>query len=323
MARQPRMVVLRALGLGDLLTAVPALRALARAFPEHRRLLAAPGALAPLLPLIEEAGQPCLRGLLVVDGLEAEPPTPIPAPDVAVNLHGRGPQSHRLLLATRPARLLAFRHEQIPESTAMPPWHADEHEVERWCRLLEEAGIAADPAELAIRPPPGPVPEWARGATLIHPGAASPARRWPAERWAAVARAQREAGRAVVLTGSADEAGLARRIASEAGLDPGCIAAGTTDLLDLAALVGVAGAVVCGDTGVGHLATALATPSVLLFGPTSPRRWGPPADRPRHRVLWAGRSGDPHGAVPDPGLLEIAPGAVLEELQALQAVAAA
>jgi ADP-heptose:LPS heptosyltransferase len=63
--------------------------------------------------------------------------------------------------------------------------------------------------------------------------------------------------------------------------------------------------VVCGDTGVAHLATALRTPSVVLFGPTPPARWGPPADRPWHRVLWAGRTGDPHGRSADDGLLEI------------------
>jgi ADP-heptose:LPS heptosyltransferase len=322
MGQRPRLTILRALGLGDLLTAVPALRALARAFPEHRRLLAAPGALAPLLPLIVEAGEPCLQGLLVVAGLEAEPPTPIPAPDVAANLHGRGPQSHRLLLATQPGRLLAFQHEEIPESVGMPQWRADEHEVERWCRLLRESGVAADPTELEIHPPPDAAPEWARGATLIHPGAAGPARRWPAERWTAVARAEHEAGRTVVLTGSAAEAGLARRIAADACLEPRCAVAGTTDLLDLAALVAAAATVLCGDTGVGHLATALGTASILLFGPTSPAHWGPPADRPRHRVLWAGRTGDPHGAVPDPGLLAIGPGAVIEELRTLEAVAA-
>ncbi|MBM0259647.1 glycosyltransferase family 9 protein, partial [Micromonospora sp. 4G55] len=35
-------------------------------------------------------------------------------------------------------------------------------------------------------------------------------------------------------------------------------------------------------------ATAYATPSVLLFGPVPPAEWGPPPDRPRHRVLWSG-----------------------------------
>ena len=86
---------------------------------------------------------------------------------------------------------------------------------------------------------------------------------------------------------------------------------------ELAAAIAVAGRVVCGDTGVAHLATALGTPSVVLFGPTSPSRWGPPRDRPIHRVLWAGRTGDPHASRPDPGLLAIGEDEVLQALEQL------
>ena len=78
----------------------------------------------------------------------------------------------------------------------------------------------------------------------------------------------------------------------------------------------------CGDTGVAHLATALRTPSVVLFGPTSPALWGPPPDRPWHRALWAGTSGDPHGQRPDPGLLAIGVDQVTEALADLPEAAA-
>ena len=90
--------------------------------------------------------------------------------------------------------------------------------------------------------------------------------------------------------------------------------AGRTDLLGLAAVVAASARVACGDTGLAHLATALRTPSVVLFGPTPPSRWGPPADRPWHRVLWAGRTGDPHAEAPDPGLLAIGVDDVLDAL---------
>jgi ADP-heptose:LPS heptosyltransferase len=87
--------------------------------------------------------------------------------------------------------------------------------------------------------------------------------------------------------------------------------------------VAAAGRVVCGDTGVAHLATALGTPSVVLFGPTPPAEWGPPAARPWHRALWAGRTGDPHASEPDPGLLALEPRQVLEALERLPAPTAA
>jgi ADP-heptose:LPS heptosyltransferase len=74
---------------------------------------------------------------------------------------------------------------------------------------------------------------------------------------------------------------------------------------------------VSGDTGVAHLATAFGRPSVVLFGPTSPATWGPPPGRGEHRVLWSGRTGDPHGGRPHAGLLAIEPDAVLAELATL------
>ena len=311
MEARPVLVAVRALGLGDLLTAVPALRALADAFPSHRRMLAVPAALASLARLTGA----------VDEVISAAPLAPLPdiaaRPDIAVNLHGRGPESHRVLLRLRPRRLIAFANPAVAGTAGFPAWRPDEPEVERWCRLLRESGIPADSRRLDLVPPPGAVPDDARGATLIHPGAASVARRWPAERWAAVARAEHAAGRRVVITGGPDEMRLAYTVARAAGLPGSAVHAGRTDVLDLARLVAVSARVVCGDTGVGHLATALRRPSVLLFGPSSPAHWGPPPDRSWHRVLWHGRTGDPHGSDPDAGLLDVDVAAVLDALATL------
>jgi ADP-heptose:LPS heptosyltransferase len=303
------VLALRALGLGDLLTAVPALRALRDT--GARVTVAAP---EPLAPLVALAG---------CDHRPAQPLQPLPAraanAELFVNLHGRGPESHAIALATRPRRLIAFYHPHVPATADMPVWDADEHEVARWCRLLTETGIPADPARLDLPAPPLPdALAGARGATVVHPGAASPARRWPAVRFATVARAEARAGRPVVITGGPAETQLAREVAQRAGLSPETVLAGRTDLADLAAVVAHARRVVCGDTGVAHLATAFGIPSVVLFGPTSPHTWGPPRARARrHRVLWAGRTGDPHATRPHEGLLEIEPDDVLAELTAL------
>jgi ADP-heptose:LPS heptosyltransferase len=263
---------------------VPALRALRRHYPEHRIVLAAPAVLAPLAALSGAVDE-------VADVGPLEPvPARLHGADVAVNLHGRGPRSTGLLAATRPRRLIAW------DGT----WRADEHEVARWCRLLAENGIPADPADLRLPAPRGrPAP---RARLVIHPGAASAARRWPVERFAAVAR---EIDGVVVTAGPGEEA-LAARVGAP-------VLTGLA-LLDLAAVIASAGAVLCGDTGVSHLATAMGTPSLTLFGPTPPGLWGPPAGDPRHRVIWRGREGDPHASRPDPGLTEIGVSDVMSEL---------
>lgn len=298
-----RLLVLRNLGLGDFLTGIPSLRGLSRAFPDHELVLVAPEALRDLARLCG-----------AVDRLVSSPS--LDRTDIAVNLHGRGPESHGLVLATRPARLIAFEHPAIPESHGLPRWRPDEHEVARWCRLLSESSIPADATDLRLEVRPAGI----AGATVVHPGAASGSRRWPAERFAAVARAEREAGRDVLLTGGVAEARLARTVAEGAGLPESAVLAGTTTLADLAGVVAAAGRVVCGDTGVAHLATAVGTPSVVLFGPIPPHEWGPPPN-PKHRALWAGLTGDPHAEDVHAGLLAIDVGDVLAELQRLEPAA--
>jgi len=171
--------------------------------------------------------------------------------------------------------------------------------VDRWCRLLEFHGVPTDPADLHLDPPAVPSP--APGAVVVHPGAASGARRWPVDRYAAVAAALRADGHRVVVTAGPGERELAGAVGGEV-LAP--------DLPGLAALVAGAGLVLCGDTGVAHLATAYRTPSVLLFGPTPPAAWGP--RQGPHTVLWAGGTGDPHGAHPDPALLALTTDDVLD-----------
>lgn len=295
------VLVLRALGLGDALTGVAALRGVRRAWPNRRLWLAGPVGIGTWL-----------RDLCVVDevvpaaGLEplTLPPELSGGGHLAVNLHGRGPQSHAVLAATRPSRLIAFAAEGFPDG---PVWRADEHEVDRWCRLVTRAGGECGREDLRLTLPPGGADEDA-GAVLLHPGASSGSRRWPADRWSAVAAALASEGRRVLVTGGPDEVDLATRVVTDArALLTGNSAqaahlietrAGTLTIPALADLVAHAALLICGDTGVAHLATALATPSVLLFGPTPPQHWGPAIDEQSHTVLWHGdrsHPGDAHG----------------------------
>jgi ADP-heptose:LPS heptosyltransferase len=301
--RRPWLLVLRALGLGDLLAGVPALRGLRRTFPDHHVVLALPSALTD-----------AALATGTVDGvLPAEAPgrgVPSlthwtgPPPDLAVDLHGNGPESRDALAALRPRRLIAHART---ETDAEPPrpyaWRPDEHERARWCRFLGAHGIAAEPDDVRLPPPGAPSP--APGAVVVHPGADAPARRWPAERFAELARRLRAEGHRVLVTGGPGEDALVQAVAARAGLPDEDVLRGGLPFAALSALVAHAALVVSGDTGLAHLAVAHATPSVTLFGPVSPRLWGPPR-LARHTALWKpGPPGDPHGTEPDPCLLRI------------------
>jgi ADP-heptose:LPS heptosyltransferase len=293
---RPGVLALRALGLGDFLTGVPALRVLRDALPDHRVVLAAPVELAPLVRLSDTVDD-----LLPTRELE-----PVrwagPAPEVAVDLHGNGPASLQLVARLGAPRVVSYAADEGPR------WRAEEHEVTRWCRLVAwSLGTGDDPAPaptsaaLRLRRPVTASP--APGAVVVHVGAAAPSRRWPPDRFAAVVRALADDGHRVVLTGSAGETPAAERVRELADRPGVEVTAGRLHLGQLTALVAQARLVVCGDTGVAHLASAYAVPSVLLFGPVTPAAWGPPADGP-HVVLWHGDgTGDPHATQTDPALL--------------------
>lgn len=301
------IVALRALKLGDLLVAVPALRAIRRHWRRQQFLLATSGWLYPIVRL---AG--CVDQLVPVAGLE-----PLPAvarrPDVAINLHGAGPQTNAILDQLQPARRIGHAGHGWPG----PPWVDGIHERDRWCRLLVAHGIPADPGDLYLSRPGTASP--APGATVVHCGAAYGSKRWPADRFAEVAGRLRADGHHVVLTGSTAERDLARSVATRAGLPEPAVLAGTTSLSELAALVAGARLVVSGDTGTAHLAYAYRTPSVTLFGPAPAAVWGPPPGP--HAALSADelRAGEPFTDEPDPALLGVHPDAVLAAARSVAA----
>ena len=144
-----------------------------------------------------------------------------------------------------------------------------------------------------------------RPIAFIAPGAGWGAKRWPPERYAAVAEGLAQRGLQVVINVGPGEEPLAATIASV-----GAVPLNAT-LPQLIALSRRIALCIGGDTGPLHLASALGRPVVGIYGPTDPSRNGPYGTRAR--VLRSPDSRRDHSrrSAPDPGLLTISPDDVL------------
>jgi heptosyltransferase-1 len=151
-------------------------------------------------------------------------------------------------------------------------------------------------------------------AALINPGAGWGAKRWPVERYAAVAQGLTERGFRVLVNAGPGEELLAEAVVSGAG------GAATPLLCSLAQLIAITRRIalaVAGDTGPLHLACALGRPVVGIYGPTDPSRNGPFGTR--FKVLRSPQSRRDHSRheAPEAGLLTIQPDDVLHAADAL------
>jgi lipopolysaccharide heptosyltransferase II len=301
----PRIAVFRALQLGDMLCAVPALRALRGAMPHaHITLIGLPWARS----FVERFNR-YVDDLLVFPGFprfQEQPPNLAALPsffdlaqqrrfDCAIQLHGDGRISNFITTMLGARSEAGFYHAQgyCPDAQRFIPWPDDEPEVRRYLRLLEHLGIPSRGEQLEFPLLPEDVASLHRELTLarlsprgyvcVHPGARYPSRRWPVERFARVADALVDRGLRVVITGSTDEVSLAGELADSMRM-PAINLAGRTNLGGVAALIGASRLLVSNDTGVSHIAAAVGTPSVVVACGSNVRRWAP-LDRQRHRVV--------------------------------------
>jgi ADP-heptose:LPS heptosyltransferase len=302
-----RIAVLRALMLGDMLCAVPALRALRAGFPEAAITWIG---LEPTRPMARRLGH-LIDDFIALPGYPGLPEVPVDAPalpgffaavrarrfDLALQLHGSGAIVNPLVAAFGARHCAGFCDAEAPvprsDRPLFAPWPTAGHEIERMLALTDHLGLGRRGTALEF-----PVGRADRAAladvradlddeapyVCIHAGAQLPSRRWPVDRFAAVADAVAASGRSVILTGSAGEAAivddLARRMRRRA-----TSLAGRTTLGALGALIERAEALVCNDTSVSHIAAALGCPSVVISCGADVARWAP-LDTARHRVLW-------------------------------------
>ena len=176
------------------------------------------------------------------------------------------------------------------------PEFATGHAIENNLAMAEALGMEPSTHRLSlphfIAPPDG-----SERGLLIHPGASREIKRWPEERWAALADALAERfGCAIALTGDRSEHSLATRIAAMMRTRP-VILAGKLSLPDFARIESQAQAFISGDTGPYHMAVAVNCPTLTLFAPTdrgsSIEACGPhQAPAEFHRALQTAMLGD-------------------------------
>jgi ADP-heptose:LPS heptosyltransferase len=304
--RPHSVVVLRALrGLGDMLCAVPALRALRAALPETRITLITLPAVMGLM----ERYPGLIDDFLAFPGFPGIPEVPFdPAAvppflagvqaeryDLAIQLHGSGVRTNQfveLLGAARHAGLF-LPGEYCPDPELWLDYPGRGHEIHRLLALMTFLGApdAGDRLDFPLSEDDGAALAGLLTAeglepgrfAVLHPGAEDPRRRWPAPRFAAVADRLSEHGLEVVLTGMPNEAPInaAVRRAAQSGIRD---LTGRTDVGMLGALFSAAALVVCNDTGASHLAAAVGAPSVVVFAASERSRWAP-LDTAKHRAV--------------------------------------
>ena len=279
--------------LGDVCFSAPAAAALADAAPRADFVAACRKSLAPLA-----ARLPRVTSVVVVDGttglrgmLRSAREIKKARCDAAVVF----PRSIRAAMPVSLARI-PVRVGFASDARSMFLTHVVRgwkplrlaHRTAYFGALLRPFGLEAPTAPWTFTPPPQSLawadawlredPRRRKGKPLVamEPGGAyGVAKRWPEDRYAALAgRLVREGTADVVLLGTADMAPLHDRIAAAAKA-PLLKAAGQTDLLQLSGLLARSSLLVTNDTGPMHLAAAMGTPIVALFGSTDPAVCGP------------------------------------------------
>jgi ADP-heptose:LPS heptosyltransferase len=291
-----RIAIFQALQLGDLLCATPAIRALRQHYPQAEITLigsAWAGAMAERLPSLDHfIPFPGYPGIAESPAAPPEPAREWPAFDLAIQMHGAGNVSNGFVASLGAAHSLGHADPADDRLTLTRPWQELEPEPLRWLRLLELLHVpgAGHHLEFPLTPDERRRAEHLTGGADrkplvgVHVGASDPLRRWPPEAFATVIDALATLiDCRFVLTGSAAERDLTARVGA-AATAPVLDLAGTTALGEFGAVIARLDLLLTNDTGASHVATAVRTPSVVLFGPADPRRWAP-LDTARHHVI--------------------------------------
>ena len=285
--RAPRFLIVRLGSLGDVVHAIPAVAALKKRHPaaaidwvvdpryvELVKLVTVVASVVPFDPRAYLSAVAAWRRL----GRGGDY-------DAAIDLQGLI-KSAVLARSVRARRTVGFSREHLREPLArflytetVDPGNVL-HVIEKGIRLMHAVGVNDPSIAFPIAVPRSNAADAvvsraaSSGYVLINPGAAWPNKRWPPDRFGALAAAIRERHglRSVVLWGPGEERAASDVVAASRGAAE---QAPQTTITDILALATRASLMVSGDTGPLHIAAAVGTPIVALFGPTRTERNGP------------------------------------------------
>ncbi|MBO9632025.1 MAG: glycosyltransferase family 9 protein [Chitinophagaceae bacterium] len=298
---RPKIAILRALQLGDLLCSIPAIRALRAALPEAEiSLLGLPWSVGfvkrfphlfdrhihfPGYPGLPEQPFILEQWEAFVKDMQAE------SFDLIIQMQGNGSIVNDFLPMLGSTQIAGFRP---PFNCTPSPWFMDYpdhiYEVLRHMALMNFLGFPARDPEMEFPVSSADheklktiLPASERPYVCVHPGSRAGWRQWPPAHFAMLADICAKAGYSVVLTGTRDEQPITaevRKWMKQEAID----LAGATDLGLVAALISDAALLISNCTGVSHIAAATHTPSLVISMDGEPNRWGP-LNRDRHTVI--------------------------------------
>ncbi len=298
-----RIAIFRALQLGDLLLAVPAFRAIRQCFPDAEiTLIGLPWAASfahrfrhYIDRFVEFVGYP---------GIDETPVNPERTRqflleqrdyqyDLVIQMHGSGRTSNPFALALGAATTVGYYEKTLGDLTLGAVYPDDQHEVLRNLNLAALIGCIDLDTSLEF---PLFEDDYAEADALlrsvqreclkvgIHPGARPSARRWPAEYFAGVAdELTQQFDAQILLTGGPGEEATVQAVI-ERMQTPAINLAGKTSIGGLAVLISKLDLFISNDTGPAHIACAVDSPSITIFGPADIQRWAP-LDTRRHLAL--------------------------------------
>jgi len=311
-----KIAILRALYLGDMLCVIPTIRAIRCAYPSATITLIG----LPWQKKFVERFCQYIDDFIEFPGWPGLPEQPFdPAAciafvkemqlkqfDLVVQMQGNGEGTNALcmLFGARIVCGLRKKNEYCPDESLFPVSGDDDHEVLRFLKLADALNISKQGYDLEFNFTPEEIQNGLEMLNVmpfqhdkffcIHPGARDPRRRWPAENFARVADALAAAGYDIVLTGSEDERELLSEVASRIHFPVVDLVGkfGNVGIGELSYVISKSVGLLSNDTGVSHIASALGTPSVIIFSQFSlPHRWAP-LDTDLHMIILPDQASD-------------------------------